>query len=433
MERRKFQHIVADTIQPRQLPYLITREGVLANGPSNLGPDIVEEIILQSPSALQCAETYKSYLAGSYFDVEDINLSLYGWEPYTINDLLVDTCYSVSRHGGAFIHVTYDGNLQARSFKVLPYQNCRISLADDTGYIRYIVYKKFGWNPSISYTYKKHNKAEKYNTFNPIPNVLEAQVEAFGGVKNFPGQIYYLKVDSRYPYTIGLIESVKNLAQADTLANIYYNNRLEGGFQNAKMIRHSHHLSERDSEILVQELKSALGARNTNSILRVADDIGANNPNGSFTIENIGNDTPADVYSYIDGQISDKIRRAFLNIPHQLIQTSAGRLGSSAELREAVSIYNSFTADHRNTIQRKLQYLFTNFYQPIELGEIGVYRVLDDGSITEQAPTNDNIITEASVLAGKDKFAFLLNAINELKDGLLTKKIIFDRALNNTK
>ena len=393
MVQNRFKLLLQDPLYERSQPYLITREGVLANGKGNLGPDIIEDLVYRSPVATQCVTTYRNYLVGSNFEVEDINLALYGWEPYTIQDLLVDVCKSVSKHGGAFIHVTYDGNLLARSFRVLPYQNCRVSLADDTGFVRNIVYRKFGWNPNISYTYKKQNRREVYYAYNPIESVLREQVDSAGGIQDYNGQIYYLKLDNDYPYTTGLIDSVKDLVEADAQVNLYYKNRIVGGFQNTKILRHDTTLSGKELEDLEEQLRSTLGARNANSILRIADNLTTTKPDGSFRIENIGDNVKADIYSYIDTQISDKIRRAFLNIPHQLIQATAGRLGSSAELKEAVSIYNSFTADHRNLIQRKLQQLFDNFVEPIELGDIGVYRLLDDGSIqdnpTPEAPQNN--------------------------------------------
>lgn len=375
--RRLFNFLSAPKVYSRSLPYFDQKDEILYNGIDNLRPTRVEEWFYNSSVAKQCANVYKAYLRGEGFTLsEDINLSLYEFEPYTINDLLSDICHSVSRHGGAFIHVAYDGNLQKRSFKVLPYRNCRISLSDDTGFIRCVVYKKYGWESSIDYKYNKKNKPEKFPSYNPNRAVLEAQVESYGDITEHPGQVYYLRLEKDYPYTDGLVESVGTLAEADAELNTLTKNRVLGGFQNLKILRHTSDLSDAQVDSLENQLKKSLGARNANTILRIQDDITARNPDGNFRVDSVGNDVPADVYSYYDSQISDKMRRAFLNIPHQLVQSTAGKLASTSELMQAIAIYNTFTADHRSIIQRRMQDLFDNFYIPIELGDIQPYGLL---------------------------------------------------------
>lgn len=380
---RSFNLVSPFKVQQKSLPFYEQKDKIQYNGEDNLKPLRTEEAFYNSPVAKQCAGTYKSHLKGKGFDVDNtINLSLYDFEPYSINDLLGDICHSVSKHGGAFVHVTYDANYKKKSFKVLPYKDCRISLTDDTGYIRHIVYKRNGWYNTRTQTTKRKDKVEIFPSYNPNELVLEEQFKAYNGISNHPGQVYYIKIEKDFVYTDGYLESVIELAFADGLLNILTKNRVSGGFQNVKFLRHSKSLSEADVDNLEEQLRSALGAKNANSILRVADDITDVNPEGSFKIESIGDDVPADTYSHFEDKISDKIRRAYLNIPHQLIEATPGKLASSSELKEAIAIYNTFTANDRDTIQQKMHNLFTNFEPAVELGDIRLFSLLEDGSIT---------------------------------------------------
>lgn len=410
----------------KEVPLYSRSDKVLYNGTNNLRPNEIEYAINNSPVAIQCANTYKAFLIGAGFSNFDNDLSLYGWETYTINDLLGDICESVSRHGGAFIHVTYDGNLNKRSFKVLPYQNCRIGLSDDTGYISTITYRPLGWtlhNQFNGYRSQRKNNKQVYVTYNTDKAVLSQQVELAGGIEKFAGQVLYFRLSDKYPYSQSLLEPAIECALADGELNRYYHNLVRGGFQDVKLIKYKRFKSQEALDKFKSNINKMVGSRNANSVMLVQDDFTSQTPDGTFRTENLGTDVNAGKYQHIEDVASSKLRRSFLNIPHQLIEQVPGKLASTSELMEAIAIYNTYTADHRNRVERLCQNLLDGYQgTPTDIGTIGLYSLLEDGSIAE-TPEAAQEPPLAPSLAKQDKSGTLIQSLsNALHSALNTIK-----------
>ena len=384
----------------KETPLYSGVDKILKNGINNLYPNEIEGAINNSAVATQCANTYQTFLAGSGFDVEDINLGYNDWDIYTCNDFLSDVCHSISRHGGVFIHVTYDGNLVKRKFEVLPYQNCRIGKVDDQGYVSNIVYRPKGWsrrNYYNGFTQNTSNKKEVYLPYDPRPQILEEQIAQAGSIEEFNGQVLYYKIEKKYPYSRSLLDSALHSSLVDFNLGLYYFNLTRGGFQDIKLLRHARFKSENALNKFKREVRDMVGVKNANSVLLVQDKFTADSPNGSFRVEDLGSSVDASKYEHLEQVLSSKLRRAFLNIPHQLIEQTPGKLASTSELIEAIAIYNASTASHRTKIERVIRALFDNFYYtrngvavpfPV-LKNIRLYSLLSDGSIiaTPDNPT----------------------------------------------
>ena len=388
--------------QVKEAPLYSSVDRILKNGINNLYPNEVEAAINNSPVATLCANEYQVFLKGSGFNVPDINIGINSWEFYSANDLLSDVCHSISRHGGVFIHVTYDGNLAKRRFEVLPYQNCRIGKIDDQGYISNIVYRPKGWsrrNYYNGFTQNTKNTKELYLPYNPSPDVLLDQIEASGGIEQFNGQVLYFRLEKKYPYSRGLIDPAIESALVDAELCKYYYNIVRGGFQDVKLIRYNRFKTDRAKEEFKRTINEMTGAKHAHSIMLLQDELNERNKEGNFRVEDLGSNVDTSKYEHIESVSRAKLRQAFLNIPHQLVEKTPGQLANTSDLREAISIYNTYTADHRTKIERLFRELFDGFYYTRQgiatpfpvLTNIGVYRLLDDGSIGE----NNNITADS--------------------------------------
>ena len=370
------------------------RLGIIFNGEYNLKPTIIENLIDQSPTAYQCANIYASFLNGSGFkeDFSGINLSSDFWKQETINDFLTQVCESVSRHGGAFIHVRYNANYEKESFKVIPYPLCRVGEKDSRQYSGRIVVSQKGWG-----RYVRKQDLDIFNAYNPHAEIIEAQVASAGGWKNYKGQVFFFKLEDKYTYPSSPIEPAYLYADTEHRLAVYHNRTVKKGFKNVTFIYLPECKDDEQRRAIKKTFELANDVEGTASYVLLEyskseyDKVGKD----SFMFENAPDETKADQYIEIKRSAANFIRKCFKNIPPQIVDYVEGKLGNSSgeDLIKAQAIYNAITAKDRNKIERLFTELFRNFKE--ELGDnfsIKPYALLEDGTIEEKTENDDSIV-----------------------------------------
>jgi glycyl-tRNA synthetase alpha subunit len=94
----------------------------------------------------------------------------------------------------------------------------------------------------------------------------------------------------------------------------------------------------------------------------------------------------ADRYAHFETAAANYIRKAFKNIPPQLVDYVQGKLGNTTgeDLIKAQSVYNQLTARDRAKVSRLFSILFDGYKMDINPGrnwEIKQYKLLDDGTV----------------------------------------------------
>lgn len=359
------------------------RFGVVFNGEDNLKPLITENVIDLSPTASQCADTYSSFIGGAGFevDMDSFDISNSFWETETVNDLLDDVRESVSRHQGCFIIVGYNLNYEKDSYQVIPYELCRVGKEDSEGYRGKIMVSPNGWGRSL----KKEN-VDSYNTYNPEPKVIQAQVDAVGGWENYKGQIFFFKVSKKYIYPVPLIDRALNFAEVEYNMGLYYKGTVARGFEDLTLIRHRAFTEEQDQRDFYSNIDKLSGVENASSKLVIQDDWDdEREKTGNFKFDTIKNEIQSDKYAHFESSSSNFIRKAY-KIPPQLVDYVSGKLGNTSgeDLKKAQSIYNSTTAKDRKKIERLFKELFDNYkydVNPSGNWTIKQYALLDDGTV----------------------------------------------------
>lgn len=362
------------------------RFGVIFNGEDNLKPLITENVIDLSPTASQCADTYESFLGGGGFevDMEDVNLSDVFWEHINPDDLLIDVSESVSRHQGAFIVVGYNAAFEKETFKIVPFELCRVGKKDDDNYSGKVVVSPNGWGRSL-----KKDDVDVYDIYNPNPDVIQEQVERDGGWHNYKGQIMFFKMSNKYTYPIPLIDRAINFSEVEYHMGLYYKGTVKRSFEDVTVIRHREFPNEEDEKTFEQNITELSGLENASSKLLVKDDWDdEREKSGNFKFDTIKNEVKAEKYKHFETSSSNFIRKAFRNIPPQLVDYVAGKLGNTSgeDLKKAQSVYNALTARDRNKIERLFQELFTNYkddINPTNDWTIQQYSLLEDGTVNE--------------------------------------------------
>lgn len=367
------------------------RLGVIFNGKDNLRPTIIENLTDSSPTAAQCAWLYQCFLGGGGFEQEmDVNLSENYWETYTPNDLLFDVSEPASRHQGAFIHIQYNALFEKIGFKLVPYSLCRLGQADDNGYKGKVYVSDKGWGS----LYKK-DKTKIYDTYNPRPEVILEQVERDGGWDNYKGQIMFFKLDDKHDYPSSLLEKAYTSADVEYQLGLYYNSTVRRCFEDLSIIRHRPFNKEQDKEDFYKNIKKVSGVENASSKFIFEDDWDDEGKGqGNIRIDNIANKVKSDKYQHFEQSASNYIRKAFKNIPPQLVDYVQGKLGNTTgeDLIKAQALYSRYLARDRQKVERLFAELFRDFKEEVNPSgnwAINPFLLIEDEQPKE--PNNDPI------------------------------------------
>lgn len=359
------------------------RFGVIFNGEDNLKPLIIENLIDASPTASQCAWIYQCFLGGGGFEVNisEINVSDNFWEVVNPNDLLFDVCESASRHQGAFVNVGYNANFEKDSFKIVPYTLCRVGKKDSKGFNGKVVVSPKGWGKHL-----KLEDVDVIDVYNPRPEVIQAQVEKAGGWENYKGQIAFLKLSKKYTYPKPLIETAYTFADVENHLGMYYNSTVKRSFEDITFIRHRAFPNKTDQDTFEKNIKSLSGLENASSKMMIEDDWDdEREKSGNFKFDTIENKVRSEKYAHFENSSANFIRKAFKNIPPQLVDYISGKLGNTSgeDLLKAQSIYHSQVGRDQEKIEMFFKELFKDYkdeINPSNNWKIKQYSLLDDGT-----------------------------------------------------
>lgn len=359
------------------------RFGVIFHGEDNLKSLLNESLIDNSPSASQSAWTYQSFISGGGFEVNmsEVNLSDNFWEDRSPDDLLYDVGEVVSKHQGCFILVGYNANYEKDSFKVIPYTLCRVGKQDDDGYSGKIVVSPNGWGRNV-----RKEDVDVYDAYNPHPEVIQAQVDRDGGWENYKGQILFFKMTNKYIYPPSMIEKCENFALVEYKLGGFYKGTVDRGFEDILFIRHKEFPEEQDKRDFYDNIEALSGIESASSKLIIQDDwTDEKDDPGNFKFDTIKNHTTPEKFAHFETSSSNYIRKSFKNIPPQIIDYVAGKLGNTSgeDLVKAQSVYNALTAIDRSRLERLFKELFWNYkdnINPENNWTINQFKLLDDGT-----------------------------------------------------
>jgi hypothetical protein len=360
------------------------RLGVIFHGEDNLKSLVVENLIDSSPTAFQCAWIYESFLAGGGFEVDlsRINLSDDSHNRVNPNDLLFDVCEVISRHQAVCIQVNYNANFQKDSFKIIPYTLCKFGKKDSEQLSGKVVVSHLGWGK-----YLKKDEIDIFDVYNPRPEVIAAQVESAGGWENYKGQIMFFKLSKKHTYPKSLIESAYTFADVENQLGLYFNATTKRSFEDITYIRHREFPNKTDEDDFYKNVEDLSGVENASSKLIIKDDWDDEGKSvGNFKFDTIKNDVRAEKYAHFQTTSANYIRKAFKNIPSQLVDYVAGKLGNTSgeDLIKAQSIYNSLISKDQEKVEMLFKELFFNYKSEINPSNnwtIKQYSLLDDGTV----------------------------------------------------
>jgi hypothetical protein len=339
--------------------------GAMYYGDGNDYPQLIENIILSSPTGKLTAGIYASFLTGGGF-VEDVNNEIIGKDSQgrdmTVLSLLRQVSKSFAYFNGAYVHTNKNLNNEVVNSRFIPFKFCRFNKTDDLGYCSQILVWN-NWDADVNLKSPKEN-IKAYDIFtNSIEN-FTTQVKAVkGGINNYNGQIYFGFADNTYLYPLSPFDSVYLDCDTENQVSLFKNREIRNGFMGRTAITLEAIGDDKAEEAMEQKVIDQLGA-DGDRVLVMWDKVGEDGnlvSSSKRVIDSIPSQINDKLFENWEQSLSNNIRKA-LKLPALLIDYEQGTLsGTSGEaIIQATTYYNSITQDDRAFISQMFAEIFKN-------------------------------------------------------------------------
>ena len=342
-------------------------------GDDNLYPQTLRDIISASSTGSECSDRFADFIEGNGFTNELFSGYVVNRKGQTADDIHALVCKDVSLYNGMALHVNYNVYGEIVELHHIPFENCRLLEEDDNGYVAKIAVhpdwtgKKTHKGKAIRVT--KEN-IDYIDVFNPVKEVVLAQIESAGGIEYYKGQVLWVSMAGNNIYPIGKGDRVVTEISTDEgLANVKYrnvrNNFLPSGMVITKKGTHAtfdengkevEDASGNDSfsEMLVQ----LQGDTNSNKLLDVTLESDEEKPEFvPIVTQNYDKE-----FTVTDASVVERIYSAYGQEPWYCIRI--GKVGFSGDiLEDAFEYYNSIVSKQQRLIERTFERLFRYWYE----------------------------------------------------------------------
>lgn len=189
-------------------------------------PLIWDKAIQESPSATSCLSTIQDFLEGFGFSDTALEKMVVNAKRETFWQIHHQTVKSFSEFEGVYWLLRFNALSSTTEWEVLPFENCRLGVPDDKGYISKIYYNPFFGTDHYAGSDKK--KTVVYDVYNPnaVKTQLSEQKEKFKGQVLFIGTT---TARSRY-YPLPKAHSVMPWMKSEAGIADYHEKKIDEGF-----------------------------------------------------------------------------------------------------------------------------------------------------------------------------------------------------------
>lgn len=332
-------------------------------GDDNAYPSLIKSLIGSSVTAKRCSDLNAKYIYGKGFQFTG-RTTIINKDGMTLNQLFRVACKEFSEQNNLFFHVNFNALFEVISVKLLPSTDVRIGKSDSTGYSgKYIVYDNWDKKKNKSINKKDFTVIDK---FNPLPSVIEAQVEAAGGWNKYKGQILHITSDFADLYSLSDADCVLHRMDAEYSAGVYASTGLRFGFFGSQIFSVLPFSDDTERDEFEKAIHALQGMEAKRRILlleasNVSDDL-----TKQFDIKSIDDNIDADKYEKTEMLSSDAIITAF-GVPAILVKKSDNSVfGNSGELitQAKLQLWEE-KEEERNILEEAFERIFSNWCEPI--------------------------------------------------------------------
>lgn len=359
---------------------LSNQNQVYLNDIDNLYPDRVEIIERNSVTALACSRKLKAFIVGRGFRNQRHNEMIVNPSKGTNGfAFLKNVADSLKTHAGVFVHVNYDIDGNVNYLDVLDYKKCRISKYDAFGYPGKIYYRD--WSKKSKFSLGSKSNDRWFYPFNPDPEIIMDQRvndirlnksdsnDVDNLVRDYRGQVYFLRLDESEIYPFAWIHSAYNDADTEYRVSLYRNSNFRGGFIEKTMII-PNGLDKESREEFDKAVKSWMGVENTSSVFVFKPEEHIEDLDNIIKTVSLKSSFDTERFKHDESSVANNIRKSYLSIPKILIDPEDSFFGSSGEaFIEAIEYYNNETHFIRESISYMMDSFFTG--EDFAIDELG--------------------------------------------------------------
>ncbi|RHU24306.1 MULTISPECIES: hypothetical protein [Parabacteroides] len=354
----------------------VTNLDIQSYGKGNNYPQMILQLLGASSNAKSCVGRYAKFIRGAGFKDSLFYKSIVNMKGQTCDTLLRLCSDDLAKFGGFALHINYNLLCEITSVEHIPFEDCRLGIDDDTGYIAQI-----GIHPDWTCLKgkKKIKKPSKStiaytDVFNPNPDVVLSQIVAAGGIEAYKGQTLYVSKDGFMVYPSTIYDSaITDISTDEGLANVRYRN-VRSNFLPMGMF-----VYPKGQKVMVEDkdgnwvegteyqngfdaakFKDFQGDSEACKILGVGREDGDDVPQFvEFPTKNFDKD-----FTVTKDAVAEEIHAAFNQEVFYRIRS--GALGFSNDIiNDAFNFYNAMTIDERVLMEQSFRSVFSHFTYPV--------------------------------------------------------------------
>lgn len=337
-------------------------------GDDNLYPQNIMAITGASGTAQLCLNRYEKFVEGYGFNNDFFSEMTVNREGVTMDDLLHQVAGDITHFGGFALHINYNVLGQITEVNFMPFEQCRLEETDDAGNVAHIL-THCDWKGDKTKNGQKQQVLEKFinrfDVFNPAPDVVMKQIDACGGIESYKGQILWLSMDGKNQYPVPLYDAViTEISTDEGLGNIKYRN-VRNNFLVACMliakkgVPHINEAGEEEERQMIddEDLKEFQGDTKGSKILYVELENGEDEPKVvPFPVRNFDKEFTTTEESVVSRIYSQFHQELFYSI-------RIGKLGFSGEvMRDAYEYYAGEVTTEQRFIERAFSRVFSSWH-----------------------------------------------------------------------
>jgi len=335
-------------------------------GDGNDYPQKILDIIASSGTGKTCFDTYVKFVRGAGFTDQIFNDTIINERGERVSSLLSKFAKDLKSFNGFACLVKYDFNATPFAYYNIPFEHCRIEIANDKSYTgRIAVYSD--WTNIRGIAFDIRNVAF-INRFDPVK--VPQEIAEAGGPENYMGQIYYYTDDGDFEYPVCPFDPViTDMLTEESVSTVKHRNAkfnfLPSGILVRKGIKpkllsdgsldpDDRYNDEQANS--AEEIKRMQGDMNTSKIWVVDIDSDEEKPEFiDFTAKNYDRQ-----YEVTEKTVQENIGRMF-KVPPILRGVDIGAGFGADLMNNAYDYLNSVTEDERSDLETAFMDLFAGY------------------------------------------------------------------------
>ena len=351
------------------------QEGIINYDDDNAYPQRVTDILNSSATGSLCHNLAVKFIVGNGFADSQFYKSKLNSKGLTADKLLRKVADNLKKFNGVAIHINYNALYQKTSYNFIPFEWCRLTSEESNHPNKLAIYDD--WQ-KIEGRINKDN-IEYLDFFNDNPAIIEQQVQEAGGWDNYKGQVYYYtSVGKSYP--LSPIDSILEDMQTDAKTKLFKYRNVSTNFMASHFIEVNEFESDEERNEFESQLADFQGADDALKMMLVERKA---TEESAIEIKKVDIQNVERLYEYTETSVRDSIIRNYLIPPVLLLQT-AGKMGTSKEILDAVNYYNG-VVDYEQLI---IEEIFTDLFKNSIIKNDGNFSII---SLKAQVETTEVI------------------------------------------